>query len=42
MRPNYTFETTGCKSVTAPKKSMEEYALFALGEAPVPAFQLSR
>jgi hypothetical protein len=42
MSLNYTFERTGCKSVAAPKKSMEEYALYVLGEAPVPAFQLSR
>jgi hypothetical protein len=40
--PNYTFERTGCKSMTAHKKSREEPALFVLGEAPVPAFQLSR
>ena len=39
---NLCLERTGCKSETAPKKSMEEYALFVLGEAPVPAFQLSR
>jgi hypothetical protein len=38
---HYTFERTGCKSETAPKKSMEEYALFVLGVTPVPAFQLS-
>jgi hypothetical protein len=42
MSHNLTFERTGCKSETAHKKSMEEYALFVLGEAPVPAFQLSR
>ncbi len=41
-RHNLTFERTGCKNVTAPKKSMEEYALFELGVAPVPAFQLGR
>jgi hypothetical protein len=42
MIHNYTFERTGCKSETAHKKSREESALLVLGEAPVPAFQLSR
>jgi hypothetical protein len=41
-RYNLWLERTGCKSETAPKKSMEEYALFVLGVAPVPAFQLGR
>lgn len=40
--PNYCLERTGCKSEAAPKKSREESALFVLGEAPVPAFQVSR
>ena len=39
---NLCLERTGCKSETAPKKSMEEYALFVLGVAPVPAFQVGR
>jgi hypothetical protein len=42
MKANYTFERTGYKSEATPKKSIEEYALFGLGEGPVPAFQLSR
>jgi hypothetical protein len=41
-RRNQRLETTGCKSVTAPKKSREESALLGLGKAPVPAFQLGR
>lgn len=39
---NYTLERTGCKSVTAHEKGMEEYALLALSIAPVPASQLGR
>ena len=42
LRHNLCLERTGCKSETAPKKSMEEYALFELGVAPVPAFQVRR
>jgi hypothetical protein len=41
-RANQWLERTGCKSGLAPKKSMEKYALFVLGVAPVPAFQLGR
>jgi hypothetical protein len=37
-RANQWLKRTGCKSGSAPKKSMEEYALFGLGVAPVPAF----
>jgi hypothetical protein len=39
---NLSLERTGCKSVTAHKKGMEEYALLVLSEAPVAAFQLCR
>jgi hypothetical protein len=39
---NYTLERTGCKTVTAHKKGMEEYALLVLSVAPVPASQLGR
>jgi hypothetical protein len=42
LKLNYTLERTGCKSVTALKKGMEEYALLELSVAPVPASQLSR
>jgi hypothetical protein len=39
---HYTLERTGCKSVTAHEKGMEEYALLVLSVAPVPASQLGR
>ena len=42
LKLNYCLEQTGCKSGSAPKKSREESALFVLGEAPVPAAQVSR
>jgi hypothetical protein len=42
VKLNYCLEQTGCKSGSAPKKSREESALFRLGEAPVPAAQVSR
>ena len=42
LKLNYCLERTGCKSETAPKKSREESALFVLGVASVPAFQVSR
>jgi hypothetical protein len=42
LTANQCLERTGCKSETAHKKSMEEYALFVLGVAPVPAFQVGR
>jgi hypothetical protein len=42
MKLNYTLERTGCKSVTAHEKGMEEYALLVLSVAPVPASQMGR
>jgi hypothetical protein len=41
LKLNHTFGRTGCKSVTARKKSRGESALLVLGETPLPAFQLS-
>jgi hypothetical protein len=42
LKANQCLERTGCKSVTAHEKSREESALFVLGVAPVPAFQVGR